>query len=92
MMPTKLLLDKEIDDAVNCHWRIVWYLFAGFKIMILCSGHPIWFMNYVFSVKIWFVKNSTRIVKYESQIVKSNPDVCNVCLQNNIKIHFWMQI
>ena len=27
----------------------------------------------MFSAKIWFVKTSTRIVKYESQVVKSNP-------------------
>ena len=27
----------------------------------------------VFSAKIWFVKTLTRIVKYESQVIKSNP-------------------
>ena len=27
----------------------------------------------VFSAKIWFVKALTRIVKYESQVIKSNP-------------------
>ena len=27
----------------------------------------------MFSTKTWFVKNSTRIVKYESRVVKSNP-------------------
>ena len=30
-------------------------------------------MKYVFSVKIRLVKTSTRIVKYESRVVKSNP-------------------
>ena len=28
----------------------------------------------MFSAKIWFVKTSTRIVKYQSQIIKSNPE------------------
>ena len=27
----------------------------------------------VFSAKIWFVKTLTRIVKYESQVIKSKP-------------------
>ena len=27
----------------------------------------------MFSAKIWFVKTLTRIVKYESQVIKSNP-------------------
>ena len=27
----------------------------------------------MFLSKIWFVKTSTRVVKYESQVVKSNP-------------------
>ena len=31
------------------------------------------FVKYVFSCKIWFVKISTRIVKYESRVFKSNP-------------------
>ena len=30
-------------------------------------------MKYVFFAKIWFVKTSTRIEKYESRVVKSNP-------------------
>ena len=28
---------------------------------------------FVFSAKIWFVKTLTRIVKYESQVIKANP-------------------
>ena len=31
-------------------------------------------MKYMFSAKIWFMKTSTRIVKHESQVIKSNPD------------------
>ena len=27
----------------------------------------------MFSTKVWFVKNSSRIVKYESRVFKSNP-------------------
>ena len=42
------------------------YLFAGFKTIILGSVHPIRFVKYVFSAKIWPMKSSTRIVKYES--------------------------
>ena len=30
-------------------------------------------MKYDFTAKIWFVKTSTRIVKYETQVVKSDP-------------------
>ena len=30
-------------------------------------------MKHLFCVKIWFVKTSARIVKYESQVVKLNP-------------------
>ena len=78
----KLLLNKEMKwcwkSAVRMllksrRWRVTWYLFAGFKTIILCSVHSIWFVKYVFSAKIWFVKTLTRIVKYESRVVKSNP-------------------
>ena len=30
-------------------------------------------MKYVFSVKIWFFKTLTRILKYESRVIKLNP-------------------
>ena len=49
-------------------YRIIWYLFTGFKIIILCSVHSLWFVRYVFSAKIWFVKTWTRIVKCESRV------------------------
>ena len=52
--------------------RIIWYLLAGFKTIILCSVHSIRFVKYVFFAKIWFVKTSTGIVKYESRVVKLN--------------------
>ena len=43
--------------------------------LILCTVHSIWFVKYVFSAKIWSVKTSIRIVKYESRarVAKSNP-------------------
>ena len=56
------------------HCQIISYLFASFKTIILCSVHSVWFMKYVFSAKIWFVKTSTRIVKCESRVVKSDPE------------------
>ena len=56
------------------HCWLIWYLLAGFKIVILCSGRSIWFVKNVFFAKIWFVKTSTRIVKYESRVVKSSPE------------------
>ena len=55
------------------HCQITLYLFAGFKTIFLCSVYTLWFMKYVFTAKIWFVKTSTRIVKYESGVVKSDP-------------------
>ena len=30
-------------------------------------------MKYVFSTEIWFGKTSTRVMKYESQVIKLNP-------------------
>ena len=53
------------------HCQIICYLFAGFKAIVLCSVHSIWFVKYVFSNKIWFVKTSTRIMKYEPRVGKS---------------------
>ena len=56
------------------HRQIIWYLFANFKTIILCSVCSIRFVKYVLSTKIWFVKTSTRILKYESRVIKSNSD------------------
>ena len=50
-------------------------MLGGFKTIILCSVHSIWFEKDVFSAKLWFVKTSTGIVKHESRVVKSSPDV-----------------
>ena len=73
-----------------CHCRIILYLFAGFKIIILCSVHPKWFMKFVFSAKMWFMKTSTRIVNYESQVAKLNPGNPEYLKQN--KNHLAIQI
>ena len=51
----------------RCH--ITLYLFAGFKSIFLCSIHSLWFVKYVFTANIWFVK----FYEYKSQDVKSNP-------------------
>ena len=39
----------------------------------MSSGNSTQFVKYVFSDEIWFVKTSTRIVKYKSQVVKLSP-------------------
>ena len=73
------------------HCQIIWYLFAAFKTIILCSVHSLWFVKYVFSAKIWFMKVSPRIVKYESLVTKSNPER----LKKNdqlFKLCFWSSI
>ena len=51
------------------HCRIIWYLFVGFKTIILCSVNSIRFVKmWVFLLK--YVKTSTTVVKYESRVVK----------------------
>ena len=60
------------------HCRIIYYVLAGFKTIILCSVHSIRFVKYDFFTKIWFVKTANRIVKYGSRIVKSNPKVYSI--------------
>ena len=56
-----------------------------FVFVILCSVHSVWFVNCVFSAKICFVKTSTRIVKYELWVVKSNTECKNLELSFNVK-------
>ena len=70
----KWMLLEIVDKFLNlCYCQIIWYLIVGFKTIILCSVHSLWFVKYMFSAKIWFMKTSTRIVKYKSQVIKSNP-------------------
>ena len=65
------IVDKNVFEVIT--YQVICYLFAAFKNIILSSVHSIIFMKYVFAAKIWFMKTSARIVKYESQAVKSNP-------------------
>ena len=65
--------------------QIIWYLFAGFKVIILCSFHSIWFVKYVFSAKLRFVKPSTRLVKYKSRVLKSNPELVNNSIVDHLE-------
>ena len=53
--------------------------FAGFKTIILCCVHSIWFMKNVFSAKSWLVITCTSIMKYESRVLKSNPVLKDIC-------------
>ena len=58
MMFTKFLLNKKIDDAFEFMTLLInLALIAGCKTVVLCSGHSVWFVKYVLSTKIWFVKN-----------------------------------
>ena len=63
----------QIVDKNLWHYGIIRYLFAGFKTITLCSVYSIRFVKHAFSTKIWFVKTSTRIMKYKSWVIKSNP-------------------
>ena len=55
------------------HCWIIWFLFASFKTIIFYFVHSIWFVKYVLFAKLWFAKTATRIVKYKSWVIKSNP-------------------
>ena len=61
------------------------YSFAVFKTIILCSVHRKYFIKYVFSAKIWLVKTSTKTVKYESRVNKSNPVTSNNYSEKHIQ-------
>ena len=54
------------------HFLSIWYLFICFKTIILRFVHSLWFVKYIFFTKTWSMKTSTRIVKYESGVLKSN--------------------
>ena len=73
-MFTKCLLNKKTDDAfeavtlLNNLQTMIWYLFAGFKTGILCSGHAIWFVKYVFLLKydLWKLRLESWNTNHES--------------------------
>ena len=73
------IVDKNVLRSCQC--RIIWYQLPGFKTIIVCSVHSIRFVKYVSFAKICFMKTSTRIVKYESRVVKSNPAQTD-CISN----------
>ena len=50
--------------------------------IILFTVHSIRFVKYVFSAKIWFMKTSTRIMKYESRVIKSYLHYKTITSQN----------
>ena len=86
----KLLLDEEMDYGGNRRekmflklrqCRIIWYLFAGFKPIILCSVHSIKFLIYVLTAKIWFVETSTLIMKYETRVVNRTLSIIVVVIK-----------
>ena len=73
------IVDKIVFSMWHC--RVIWYLFVSFK-TILCSVHSIWFLSiWIFCWNV-ICENLTRIVKYESQVVKLHPkfltDSCNL--------------
>ena len=67
------------------HCQIIWYLFESFKTIMLCSVRSIRFVKYVLSAKIWFMKTSTRIVKYESRVVRLNSVSVKSLLKENLQ-------
>ena len=66
------IIDKNVVKIIKLSNNLV--LVCSFKTIVLFSVLSIQFMKYVFSAKIWFVKTSTRIVKYESRVAKSNAE------------------
>ena len=66
-----IIVDKSIFKIIT--WLNNLVLITGFNTRIFCCVHFIWFMNYIFSTKMWFVKTLSWIVKFKSQVVKWNP-------------------
>ena len=46
-------------------------------------------MKYAFSAKIWFMKTSTKIMKYESRIIKLNPECCPSMVDTTLHIYIY---
>ena len=65
------------------HCEIFWYCRFQNHILVI----SLWFVKYEFSTKIWFVKTSTWIVKYESRVVKLNPAHNNIHEKFNSIFH-----
>ena len=77
MFFTKFLLNKKKWMMLEIANKNVFKIMAMPKIwylnIILCFVHSIWFVKYVFSTNIWFIKTWTKIIKYISRVVKLNP-------------------
>ena len=69
------IVDKNVFNIMTLLNNLVHTCRNTCKTVIVCSVHSMGFVKFVFSTKIWFVKTSTRIVKYESRVVKSNPEI-----------------
>ena len=68
-----ILLIRMFLNLWQC--QIIWNLFAGSTTIILClfTVYGSWNM---FFTKIWFLKTSTKIVKHELWVAKTNPKYC----------------
>ena len=77
----KTFAQKKMDDTAN-HWKNVFKIMTILHNLVpvyrfydhLCLLRSIRFVKYLFPAKIWFVKTSSRTVKYESQVAELNPD------------------
>ena len=66
------IFDKSVSKIMTLPNNLV--LICRFQAIILHSVHSIWFVKYKFSAKLWFMKTSTRILKFESWVIKLIPD------------------
>ena len=77
------IIDKNVFNIMTLPNNLV--LVCRFKkTILLCSVHCIQFVKDVFYTKICFMKTSTRIVKYESQVIELNPD--STCITHYLKM------
>ena len=66
------IVDKSAFEAMTLPDNLVLICRFQGRNHVFCSLYTV--REHVFSAKILFVKTSTRIVKYESRVVKSNPE------------------
>ena len=65
------IVDKNVFEIMALSNNLLFI--CKFKTIILYSVYSAWSVKCVFSAKKWFVITSTRIVKYELRVAKSNP-------------------
>ena len=68
----KYLRLEYYNDEIIINTTSVWYLFEGFKTVILFPIQSIRFVKYAFSAEIWSMKAATRIMKYKTRVIKWN--------------------